>query len=102
MIDDEDVIENDEDEVELDTDFTTETDLVANAIDQKPMDFKQNFGDLLLDRIRSAVDDKKMEMAAAEFEPEGDYEEGEYEEGDYEEGDYEEGDYEEEADETEE
>lgn len=39
------------------------SDLIVSAIDQKPNDFEAAFNDLIIDRIRSAVEDKKIEIA---------------------------------------
>lgn len=39
------------------------SDLIVSAIDQKPKDFEAAFNDLIIDRIRSAVEDKKIEIA---------------------------------------
>lgn len=38
-------------------------DLVVAALDQKPMDFEAAFDDLIVDRIRTAVENKKIEIA---------------------------------------
>ena len=37
--------------------------LVVSAIEQKPLDFEVAFNDLIVDRIRTAVEDKKIEIA---------------------------------------
>lgn len=39
------------------------SDLIVSAIDQKPNDFEAAFNDLIIDRIRSAVEDKKIAIA---------------------------------------
>ena len=39
------------------------TDLIVSAIEQKPNDFESAFNGLIVDRIRSAVEDKKIEIA---------------------------------------
>lgn len=39
------------------------TDLIVSAIEQKPNDFESTFNDLLVDRIRTAVEDKKIQIA---------------------------------------
>ena len=39
------------------------SDLIVSAIEQKPNDFESAFNDLIVDRIRSAVEDKKIEIA---------------------------------------
>lgn len=38
-------------------------DLVVAALDQKPLDFEAAFNDLVVDRIRTAVENKKIEVA---------------------------------------
>lgn len=38
-------------------------DLVVSAIEQKPLEFETAFNDLVIDRIRSAVEDKKVQIA---------------------------------------
>jgi hypothetical protein len=38
-------------------------DLVIAAAQQKPLDFESAFNDLILDRINSAVNDKKIAVA---------------------------------------
>jgi len=45
------------------------TDLISNAFDQKPTEFENNFGSLMVDRLRSAVEIKKQEIAASMFNP---------------------------------
>lgn len=39
------------------------SDLVVSAIEQKPLDFETAFNDLIIDRIRGAVEDKKISIA---------------------------------------
>lgn len=39
------------------------TDLVVSAMEQKPLDFETAFNDIIIDRIRSAVEDKKIQIA---------------------------------------
>lgn len=39
------------------------SDLVVSAIEQKPLDFETAFNDIIVDRIRSAVENKKVEIA---------------------------------------
>lgn len=39
------------------------SDLVVSAIEQKPLDFETAFNDLIIDRIRGAVEDKKIAIA---------------------------------------
>ena len=38
-------------------------DLISNAVLQKPMEFETAFNDIVLDRIRDAVENKKIEVA---------------------------------------
>jgi hypothetical protein len=38
-------------------------DLVTAAVEQKPLDFETAFDNLIVDRIRSAVENKKIEIA---------------------------------------
>ena len=39
------------------------SDLVVSAYEQKPLDFEAAFNDLVVDRIRSAVEQKKIDIA---------------------------------------
>ena len=39
------------------------TDLVVSAIEQKPLDFETAFNDIIVDRIRGAIEDKKITIA---------------------------------------
>lgn len=39
------------------------SDLVVSAIEQRPLDFETAFNDLIVDRIRGAVEDKKIAIA---------------------------------------
>jgi hypothetical protein len=60
------------------------SDLVVNAIDQKPLDFQQSFADLMQQNIANAIYDAKLEIAAGYMgntepdETEWDNEGGEY------------------------
>jgi hypothetical protein len=38
-------------------------DLVVSALEQKPLEFETAFNDLIVDRIRTAVENKKVEIA---------------------------------------
>lgn len=38
-------------------------DLVVSALEQKPTDFEAAFNDLIIDRISSAIEDKKIAIA---------------------------------------
>lgn len=48
------------------------TDLVVSAIEQKPLDFETAFNDVIVDRIRGAIEDKKIAIAKQmyNYEPE--------------------------------
>jgi hypothetical protein len=39
------------------------SDLVISAIDQKPIDFENAFETLIVDRIRNAIENRKIEVA---------------------------------------
>jgi len=43
------------------------SDLIAATIDQKPSDFESIFNDMLIDKITSAVELKKIEVAQSMF-----------------------------------
>ena len=40
------------------------TDLVANALEQKPVDFQSTFNDMLKDKISGAVAQRKLDLAS--------------------------------------
>ena len=42
-------------------------DLIASALDQKPNEFEDTFNSLVLDRIQSAVEARKQEIASSMF-----------------------------------
>lgn len=42
-------------------------DMVINAVDQKPLEFRNAFNDVMLDKIRDAVALKKIEVAQRFF-----------------------------------
>jgi len=42
-------------------------DLVKFSIEQKPVDFRQAFDDLISDKLQAAVDNKKLEIAQSMF-----------------------------------
>ena len=42
-------------------------DLISAAAEQKPSDFGDIFNDLIVDRLGSAIEDKKMEIARSMF-----------------------------------
>jgi hypothetical protein len=50
-------------------------DLVIFSADQKPLDFRQAFDDLIVDKIQAAVDIRKLEIAQSMFNRAGDSEE---------------------------
>lgn len=43
------------------------TDLISSALEQKPVDFQTAFNDILLDRVRNAIDIKKNEVSQKMF-----------------------------------
>ncbi len=51
-------------------------DLVISALDQKPTDFEAAFNDLIVDRISTAIENKKIQIAQQMYgyEPEFEYE----------------------------
>lgn len=55
------------------------TDLVVSAYEQKPLEFETAFNDLIVDRIRGAVEQKKIDVAKQmyNYEPEDDLEDAE-------------------------
>ena len=58
------------------------TDLVVSAIEQKPLDFESAFNDIIIDKIRDAVEQKKIDIAQQMYgyEPEEQYDDAETEE----------------------
>ena len=46
-------------------------DLIDAAFNQKPLDFETTFSSLMVDRLRTAVDAKKQEIALAMYAPAG-------------------------------
>lgn len=44
-------------------------DLVVSAIQQKPVEFEQIFGELMIDRLQAAVETRKQEIAQTMFNP---------------------------------
>lgn len=47
----------------------TVMDLIKFSAEQKPIDFEQAFGDLMVDRMQTAIADRKIEIAASMFNP---------------------------------
>jgi hypothetical protein len=45
----------------------TLNDLVTTSAEQKPLEFNQVFDQLMVDRLQSAVENKKMEIAQSMF-----------------------------------
>jgi hypothetical protein len=45
----------------------TVQDLLFHSYEQKPVEFQQTFNDLIVQRIASAVSDRKMELAQSLF-----------------------------------
>jgi hypothetical protein len=39
------------------------SDLISNALEQKPIDFENAFNDLIVSRLQGAINDKKIEVA---------------------------------------
>jgi len=44
-------------------------DLVVSVIQQKPVEFEQTFGNLMVDRLQAAVENRKQEIAQTMFQP---------------------------------
>lgn len=45
----------------------TLNDLVTTSAEQKPLEFNQAFDQLMVDRLQSAIDNKKLEIAQSMF-----------------------------------
>lgn len=43
------------------------TDLIINAVEQKPTDFEDTFNSLMVDRLSAAVANRKQEIASVMF-----------------------------------
>jgi len=43
------------------------TDLISNAFDQKPTEFENTFSSLMVDRLKTAVENRKQEIASSMF-----------------------------------
>lgn len=58
------------------------TDLIVSAVEQKPLDFENVFNDLIVDKIHSAIEAKKVEVAQQMYgyQPEEEYDDSETEE----------------------
>lgn len=58
------------------------TDLMVSAIEQKPLEFEAAFDDLIVGRIQSAIEAKKVEVAQQMYgyQPEEEYDDSETEE----------------------
>lgn len=58
------------------------TDLIVSAVEQKPFDFETAFDDLIVGKIHSAIEAKKVEVAQQMYgyQPEEDYDDSETEE----------------------
>ncbi len=39
------------------------SDLVVSALEQRPLDFEAAFNDLIIDRLQTAIHDKKVQIA---------------------------------------
>jgi hypothetical protein len=57
------------------------SDLVVSAIEQKPLDFESAFNDLIVDRLHTAIENKKIEIAQNMYgyQPENNYDDSETE-----------------------
>jgi hypothetical protein len=57
------------------------SDLVVSAIEQKPLDFESAFNDLIVDRLHTAIENKKIEIAQNmyNYQPEINYDDSETE-----------------------
>ena len=51
----------------MDDNKYTLDDLVVSAIQQKPVEFEQAFSDVMVDRLQSAVENRKQEIAQSMF-----------------------------------
>lgn len=62
-------------------------DLITSAFQQKPVEFETAFNDIIIDRIRSAVEEKKVAIAQQmyNYELPDDYDDNDDDELDYEE-----------------
>ena len=56
-------------------------DLINFSSNQKPLDFEASFSSILRDKLQSAVDDRKLEIAQNMFRPSFTNSEDEYENG---------------------
>ena len=45
------------------------SDLINNTLDQKPDDFASTFNNILIDKLKTAVENKKIELAQTMFAP---------------------------------
>lgn len=61
------------------------SDLVVSAIEQKPLDFETAFNDLIVDRLHTAIENKKIEVAQQMYGYQPEEETGEYEDSETEE-----------------
>ena len=52
-------------------------DLIANAYDQKPLEFETTFNLLIADKLVQAINDKKLEVAQSMFTTREEEEDGE-------------------------
>lgn len=51
----------------IDNDKYDVTDLIINAVEQKPDDFGNVFNSLMMDRLAAAVENRKQEIASVMF-----------------------------------
>jgi len=61
------------------------SDLVVSALEQRPLDFENAFNDLIIDKLQTAINDKKIAIAQQMYgyEDQQDYDDVENEETDY-------------------
>jgi|APCry1669191812_1035378.scaffolds.fasta_scaffold02226_7 hypothetical protein len=49
-------------------------DLIATSTNQQPLDFEHVFGELMVDKIQAAVNDRKIQIAQSMYSSEEDFE----------------------------
>lgn len=55
--------------MEQEVDKYSITDLITHSINKQPVEFENAFGSLIADRLASAVENKKVEIAQSMFNP---------------------------------
>ena len=68
-----------ENEVDVQTDKYSVTDLINHSVNKQPVEFEQVFNSLIADRLAAAVENKKVEVAQSMFNPQNDAEEDDVE-----------------------